>query len=424
MPVRENLLRADFTRQARRALRFFSLFSFFCLLTTTLAGGNIFLNYTIAVEAGTVENIFFTPPPKVYEEIYASFSNEAETTVMRMAFDALPEVELLPSPIARREANQKIGVYIHMNNVANDQFVEREIARLKNLDNSAVVFDVKGSFVYFSSDSEIAKKFGLVKPLYDLPKIVEQFESAGIYTIARVIAAKDPQFAIQNPQAWLTSPWTGQPVPEWVDPADAEVLAYNREIISEIVVAGVDEINLDFMRYPDKFTSAFLGLTGQEKTDNILNFVKMAREAIDSQKMDAVLSVDTFAILVWDFGRSEAALGQDINALVGYADIIAPMLYPATFSRDNPQYVLKGKSHEYSTVFLTLEKYKDVLGKNTKKLRPWIQGYYVDIEQVRDQIEAVFDAGICGFTVWDIQNDYSEAYEILSELKIPDGCPI
>ncbi|MFH0833871.1 MAG: putative glycoside hydrolase [Patescibacteria group bacterium] len=420
---REILLESDFVSRTRRSLKIFSFALFFCLLASILAGGNLFLNYTFAVENGSAEDVFYTPPPKLYDEIYASFSGSADAAVQKMVFDALPETELLPSASARRQAEKKIGVYVHMNNVANKTFLAKEIEKLKQLDHPSILFDVKGSYVYFNSSSAIAKENGLIKPLYDLPKIVEQLNSAGIYTIARVIAVKDPQFAFGNPEVWLTGKYSREPVPEWVDPTDSEVIEYNRQIISEIVAAGVDEINLDFIRYPDKFTSAFLGLTGQQKIQNITNFVAMAREAIDSQKRDAILSVDTFAVIPWeDANQTANALGQDIRKLADLADIISPMLYPSTFSRDNQKYYLKGTSFEYSTVYLTLQKYQRLLGDNAKKLRPWIQGFYTTTKQMRDQIAAVFDAGICGFTVWDIQNDYSETYKILGETGIPASC--
>jgi len=393
----------------------FNFAIFIVLLFGSLTGGNIFLQYSETL-AESAKIIRPRPPIEIVEPLFAAFKNDFEKIIAKMSVDAIAEFPPLPP------AERKIGVYIHMNNIANENFLAHEIAKLKKLPNPAIVFDVKGSLVYFNSDSEIAKKYGLVKSIFDLPAIIEQFNSAGIYSIARVIAVKDPQFATRNPAVWLTNPRSGAPVPEWVDPANAEVLEYNRQIISEIVAAGVDEINLDFVRYPDKFTSAFLEMTGEEKIANILNFVKMARTEIKSQNPNAILSVDTFAILAWDFGKSESALGQDIRELAKLADIIAPMLYPATFSRENPNYFLRGESFEYSTVFLTLKKYKNILGKDSRKLRPWIQGYFSSEKEIREQIEAVFDSGICGFTVWDIQNDYSETYKILGEIELPEEC--
>lgn len=418
----ENLFEASFVQRMRRSFKIFTFALFFSLLTTTLAGGNLFFNYSLALTNNQAEDLSLPTANQIYDGIYAAFEDDVDQGVERLMLDSIPEIELLPDPIARREAEKKIGVYVHMNNVANKTFLAEEIKELKQIQNSAIVFDVKGSFVYFNSNSAIAQKYSLKKPLYDLPAIVAQLESAGIYTIARVIAVKDPEFAFKNPKVWLKNPWTNVPVPEWVDPANAEVLEYNRQIISEIVAAGVDEINLDFVRYPDKFTSAWLGISGEEKTKNILNFVQMARDAIDAQKMNAILSVDTFAVLPWDHGATEEALGQDIRKIGELADIVAPMLYPATFSRDNQNYFLKGESFEYSTVYLTLKKYQEALGENSDKLRPWIQGYYNSEKEISEQIKGVFDAGVCGFTVWDIQNDYTEVYKILATLERPASC--
>ncbi|MFH0776525.1 MAG: putative glycoside hydrolase [Patescibacteria group bacterium] len=414
-----------FYNRAFRLAKILSFVVFFALLATSLSGGNIFLDYTLALENGQAETILSAPPPpQIYDSVYAAFQTESDQAIERLQLDVLPEMDLPPDPIGRIAAQKKIGVYIHMNNVANHKVLKAEIAKLQKLQNAAIVFDVKGSFVYFSSDSAIAKKYGLIKPLYDLPKIIAELQEAGIYTIARVIAIKDPQLAFKNSSTWLKNPWTGQPALEWVDPTDAEVLEYNHEVIAEIVAAGIDEINLDFIRYPDKFTSAFLGLTGEQKIHNILNFVQMVRDTINAQKRNTILSLDTFAVIPWeDANQTARALGQDVRKLAELADIIAPMLYPSTFSRDNQKYYATGTSFEYSTVYLSLKKYARLLGsENAKKLRPWIQGFYTTTKQMRDQISAVFDAGFCGFTVWDIQNDYSETYKILGEIGVPTNC--
>gem|GEM_PF-2644932 len=413
--------------KVRRLRRIAGFALFFCVLAMSLSGGNLFLEYTQALQNEgeiVMENY---PAREIYKPLFASFQNEYERAIEKIVVDSIPEIEIShpasPPPPPEPLAEQKIGVYLHMNNTANPKVFRAEIEQLKKFENAALVFDVKGSYVYFDSNSATAKKYGLIKPLFELPEIIEELKTEGIYTIARVITVKDSEFSWKNQNVKLWNPKTGGVAIEWVDPANPEVLEYNREIISEILAAGIDEINLDFIRYPDKFTSNFLGITSAEKIENITNFVKMARETIDAEKPETILSVNTFAILAWDGDASEQSLGQDVVALAEFADIIAPMLYPNTFSRDNPNYSLAGKSFEYSTVFLTLEKYRELLGEeDAKKLRPWIQGYYTTKKNMTDQIEAVYDAGVCGFTVWDIKNDYSNFYKILQEMEIPEEC--
>ena len=414
--------------QRQRRIAGFVLF--FCILAMSLGGGNLFFEYTQALQSSDENKIEIKViqkvPLEIYQPLFATFQEEHEKVIMRAVMDSIPKNEkvIRPSPPPKPAAEKKIGVYLHMNNTANPKALDLEIEELKGFENSALVFDVKGSYVYFPANSEIAKKYGLIKPLYDLPEIIEKLKSEGIYTIARVISIKDGVFANENPEVKLWNKTKTGFATEWVDPANLEVLDYNREVIYEILTAGIDEINLDFIRYPTKFTSEFLGITGEEKIQNVSNFVKMVRMAIDSKKPNTILSVNTFAILGWDHEENSKALGQDIIEIAELADIIAPMLYPNTFSNGNPNYYLEGESFEYSTVYQTLKKYEELLGEDSKKLRPWIQGYYTTNKNMVDQVEAVYDAGFCGFTIWDIFNNYKASYYALEEVEVPEKCLI
>jgi hypothetical protein len=399
----------------RKTKKWFSLISFglfFTIIQINLSVGGSFIALAEAAEEAQRLELQ-AAQTKVYQPLVASLQDSYE--------EAWKQLEIKH---ALRGEN-KAGVYIHMNNIANPRFLKSEIERLKQFSNASVIFDVKGSFVYFPINSPIAQKYGLVKPLYDLPAIIQQFKAAGIYTIARVIAVKDPELAWKHFEVALKNPTTGGVAIEWVDPANQEVLDYNREVISEILDAGIDEINLDFIRYPDKVTSAFLGITHQEKMQNIENFVKMVREVIDSKTNKAIFSIDTFAIIGLDFDANAGPIGQNVKALAPYVDIIAPMLYPSTFGIEtayyDPKYDKGGRS--YSLVKKTLLAYKQLLGEEeAHKLRPWIQGYYMGKGDLIQQIKGVYDAGYCGFLVWNIFNDYTLTYAAMREVEVPAAC--
>lgn len=404
-----NFFTAHPLRKTKQWFSFISFGVFFLILQINLTAGNSFIELAEASSQAAIQ----LPPTKIYQPLVAAIQDEYETQ--------WKEMEIAH---ALRGEN-KAGVYIHMNNIANQKFLKPEIEELKQFKNASVIFDVKGSFVYFATDSAIAKKYGLVKPLYDLPAIIQQFKAAGIYTIARVIAVKDSEFYWKDSAVALKSPYTGNVVAEWVDPANSEVLDYNREVISEILDAGIDEINLDFIRYPDKVTNNFLGITSEEKMANIENFVKRVREVIDSKPTKAIFSIDTFAIVGLDFDANAGPLGQNVKALAPYVDIIAPMLYPSTFGEEtvyyDPKFDKGGRS--YSLVKKTLLAYKQLLGEEeAHKLRPWIQGYYMGKGDLIQQIKGVYDAGYCGFLVWNIFNDYTLTYAAMNEVEIPASC--
>ena len=59
----------------------------------------------------------------------------------------------------------------------------------------------------------------------------------------------------------------------WINPASASVQDYTLGIISELSKAGVDEIQLDYVRYPaDGSTST--GVVGRSRSDVIAGFLK------------------------------------------------------------------------------------------------------------------------------------------------------
>jgi len=41
---------------------------------------------------------------------------------------------------------------------------------------------------------------------------------------------------------------------------------------------------------------------------------------------------------------------------------------------------------------------------------------------VKDQIQAVFDAGLCGFQVWNANNNYQYTYPAMKDMQLPENC--
>lgn len=321
----------------------------------------------------------------------------------------------------------QFGIYLNAQNAGNEEFATLVIDRLSARGMSALVFDVKAEYVYFhSTGSSIADESGLVISLYDLHDIVTQAKEKGIYTIARYVAVKDMMLGSVYPETRLADPETGEKLDtEWVEPANETVLEYNRQLITEVARSGVDEINLDYIRYPSDNLSSLNKLSTAEKVVNIEAFVRMARRAIDSVGMDTKLGISTFAILGWNYEDNIRTLGQDVVRFAPFVDIISPMAYPQTFSEAGGYFVpgQNPRSREYWIVYRTLEGYKELLGEHAWKLRPWIQGYFVDASAMVDQIEAVYDAGLCGFTVWSAGNYYQPLYQAMHQVRdTPSPC--
>lgn len=404
------MLRQTTTHSSHRWYAFWPLMVLAYFFAICLYVDNVFASFDVPV----IEDF------AIHRETVAFAGENYEKSMARLVFDSLPPP---PPP----DPTEQIGVYVHMNNLVFDGFLDTTVERLKNVSGTAIVFDVKGSYVYFPTQSTVAQESEIVKPLYELPEIVTGLKNEGIYTIARVIALKDPRFAFRNPEVRLSRSESSLSAGDfWVKPEHELTLIYNQQILAEIVAAGVDEINLDFIRYPGGLTNDFLHMSGEEKIANLEKFIRMARNTIDSLNPKVKLSIDTFAILAWDYEINRDQLGQDVVRFAPYVDIIAPMLYPATFgvgSYYNPRVDQGGRN--YNLIKKSLEGYQRLLGEeHAHKLRPWIQGYEMKASDIADQIQGVFDAGVCGFTVWEGKNYYAETYAALKEIGIPEECKI
>lgn len=318
----------------------------------------------------------------------------------------------------------KFGPYLTSSRAANEAFFEDTLEKMAKEESPALVFDVKGSFIYFYSHSPKAAELKMVRPLYDLPAIVGQAREKGVYTIARYIAIKDEVLVKNYPEMAVRLPDSNRNIGlGWIEPDNPEALEYNRQILKEVAQSGVDEINLDYIRYSTTLPQTLAKISRELKTQKLLTFLQMAREAINEAGSATKLGISTYAILGWDFELNVKNLGQDVIQFAPLVDVISPMAYPATFSYGGYYNPAKHpRSRMYYLVYRTLTGYQELLKDQAYKLRPWIQGYYASAWEIREEIDAVFDAGLCGFTVWNANANYANLYRALDDWKMPAHC--
>lgn len=347
----------------------------------------------------------------------SEISSDSPFNPFRRFHAAPPDQPEIKKP---KRADNVQGVYLTAPSVKRTEFLDETIAKVKAAGGDSITFDIKGGFVFFDhADMPKAKELGLIRPLYDLPAIIEKLDAEGIYSIGRFVAVKDHELTARMPETRQKHPVSGVTlVEDWIDPSNEKALEINREYMCAAAMSGIDEINLDYIRMTTAAVGALRVFDGQQKADKVEKFVKMAREAIDECGDGTTsLGLSTYAILGWNYEVNLATLGQDVVRFVksGDVDVISPMAYPATFTSEG--YYVPGKHpgpRDYWLVFRTLTGYTDLLKEHvdagTVVIRPWIQGYYIDGEDARQQIRAVYDAGYCGYQFWNANNNYGYAY--------------
>jgi hypothetical protein len=378
--------------------------------------------WILFVVLAVVQPLFASDAPEILTgSLVALPSPESEA---KKAWEAQRHHPLHPAGSSGSSANQR-GVFLTAWGMTSASIVDRTIKTLHALQGDAIVFDVKGNNVYIASTAPLVDELGLELKLFDLPKAVQSLHGRGIEAIARFDAISDDGLTGVRPETEIRHPRGGYSLSDgWIDPANPLALDYNSQVLCEVAAAGVDEINLDYIRYATEDAGKLAVYTPEQKIEKIEAFIRMARETIDRCGPGTRLGLSTFAILGWDFKANVKSLGQDIARFAPMVDVISPMAYPISFSESYDARTGYPGSRTYGLVRRTLEGYKELAGaEHAWKIRPWIQGFGgFTSGDIANEIRAVYDSGLCGFTVWNAGGEYQASYAAMERQAPPAEC--
>ncbi len=288
---------------------------------------------------------------------------------------------------------------------------------------NAIVVNIKsdhGQLVYPSA-IPLAKQIGArnVTTIHSLSDLVNTAHAQNIYIIARIVTFKDDPLATSRPQDAIHLPdgslFHDREGLHWTDEFNPEVRAYNIAIAVEAAKAGFDEVQFDYVRFPD--STAKLIVSGPTDEDHriqaISSFLGDAHAAL--VPYNVFLSADIFGYTFWN--TNDTGIGQQLNHLVDKVDYLCPMLYPSGFAHGIPGHAKPLASSEdiHDTIKLTLDKGIKRTDINPLKLRPWLQafrdyafgGVVFGPEQVATQISAAEADHTDGWSLWNPRNVYS-----------------
>ena len=307
--------------------------------------------------------------------------------------------------------------------------MDKIIEEIDRTELNAVVIDVKDDQgrITFHMDSPTVNKIGACQPFIgDLPGLIQKLDEHGIYPIARVVAFRDPYLAEQKPE-WSLHVADGSIYRDnkglaWVNPYKKEVWDYLIEVSKKAGEMGFKEIQFDYIRFAvDKtmkdvvFDEADTG--GRDKTQAITEFISYAYDELAKEGL--FVSADVFGTIM---GSEEdaAAVGQEYEDMAEHLDYICPMIYPSHYGPGNFG-IANPDAQPYDTIRHALKDSMTLLKASKKEdrtqavVRPWLQDFtasylkdYIDYgdEQVRQQIQAVYDSGYDEWILWDAGVSY------------------
>lgn len=311
------------------------------------------------------------------------------------------------------------AVYLSTFGIGNKALRTKAFELIDTTELNAVVIDVKGDagLVSYRSALPLATEVGAqaVITITDLRALLAGLKQKGIYTIARIVAFKDNPLADHRRDLAIKAGagrlWRDREGQAWTDPFRREVWDYNIALAVEAASHGFDEIQFDYVRFPDTEGLIYAqASTAASRVGAIDGFLAEARRRL--VPYNVFLAADVFGYVCWN--HNDTGVGQTLEELVTHLDYVSPMLYPSSFQFGIPGYHDPVK-HPYEIVSLTLGRARDKTGLPAVRFRPWLQAfrdYAFDrrpfgAAEIRAQITAAERLGSNGWMLWNPHNVYS-----------------
>jgi hypothetical protein len=369
----------------------------------------------------------FSPTPAQPALVVAD-TTPTTTSAIETTMPAESQSSAVSEPFVAHIATPSIvrAIYLTGWSAGTSRMLTRAFSIFNNGYINSVVIDIKdatGKLSYQPQDPSLLALGIGTKRISDLPALITELHSRGIYVIGRVQSFEDPFFAKLHPdyafQNLKTDTiWTDYKGIAWLRPDVQEVWNYIAAIAIDAHAQGFDEINLDYVRYPSD--GPLSQMSDRPKTSgereaalgaffSFLNDTLRVREHIP-------LSADLFGLTL--SAQDDMGIGQGLTTIAPYVDWVAPMIYPSHFAVGSYGYA-SPSNHPYEIIAKALSDGKQKLiasglteTEATAKLRPWLQdfdllGVHYDASKVRAQILAAHDLGIESFLVWDPTNLYT-----------------
>lgn len=387
------------------------------------------------------------------EDVIAGESNdegEDHTTLAEAAENlmALEEEEVQTEIVTDRPKVKGIFVTGPMAGSSN---MENLIKLVDETELNAIVLDVKNDEGRITYDMQIPAVLEIgagIRYIQDMKSLIAECKEKDIYLIARIVTFKDPFLAEAKPQ-WCVHNADGSIFRDkdglaWINPYDHEVWEYLLDIAQEALKMGFDEVQFDYIRFSTDsgMKNVDFGQEAEEKDREqiITEFVKYASEKV--HEAGGAISADVYGMVI-DSRTDQQIVGQNYIEMSRYLDYISPMVYPSHYGPYNYNIPVPD-AEPYRLVLTALQSSRKVLAGISEEtvsgnmgpeytaeeiaalspmegisvqVRPWLQDFTATWvqghisygpEEIRAQIQAVYDAGYEEWILWNAANRYTE----------------
>lgn len=322
--------------------------------------------------------------------------------------------------------DQVKGVYM-TSWVAGTPTLRSNVVRLiEETELNTVIIDIKddtGRVSFEVNDPELKAAGSEEVRIRDLRDFIGMLHEKNIYVIGRIASFQDPYMAKLHPESAVKrasdgAVWRDRKGLTWIDPGSKEHWNYLVLLAKESYLAGFDEIQFDYIRFPSDGNMddiAYSYSAGRVKHEVIRNFFAYLHKELKDTGLK--LSADLFGMTTTN--HDDLGIGQVIEDAFPYFDYISPMVYPSHYPSGFHGYQ-NVNSVPYDIVQISMQAaqdrlklYNDTVASTTVEMRPWLQDNDYPVpytpEMVRAQIQATYDVGIDSWMLWDAGNTYTRS---------------
>lgn len=401
------------------------------------------------VETVSTEDTISLQPAEI-EEVKGDNEQETEKDIRSLRPDIVEEEESenlqLEENREEQERPKVRGIFV-TGAMAGTDNMENLIDLVDRTELNAMVIDIKndeGRVTYNMEISSVQDAGSCRRYIRDMETLIKNCKEKDIYLIARIVAFKDPymeqakpEWCIHNKDGSLFKDKDGM---TWLDPHNKQVWEYLLDIAEEALDIGFDEIQFDYMRFstdPGMENVDFVQTEEEDRRQVITDFVKFASDKI--HELGGAISADVYGVVI-DSERDQKIVGQDYVELSKYLDYISPMVYPSHYGPYNYNIPVPD-AEPYRLVLTAMQASRKVMaGDMTEneeeeeysmedlaalepmdgveaQVRPWLQDFTAawvkghisyGADEIRAQIQGVYDAGYEEWILWNASNRYTE----------------
>ena len=313
------------------------------------------------------------------------------------------------------------GLYVNRFAAQSARKMRKLIGIADSTEINGFVIDMKDEFGlnFHSENAEFRKNEGAGHgTVRDVRALLDTLHAHNIFAIARIVVFKDPTTAQVHPEWTIHRPdgsiWQDKKATSWVDPYNHALWDYNIGIAEELVHLGFDEIQFDYIRFPEPYkslpTQVFPASNGLSKPDLLAAFLKTARERLN--KVGVRSTADIFGFVATVHGPLE--VGQWWEKLAPVTDVLLPMTYPSHFPRGSFGIARpNAEPYQIQKISIDTARVRDhKLGITTPEhVRPWIQAFSLGkppygAAELEEQKRGIYDAGYDGWVLWHPGSKY------------------